>query len=89
MNRFSQSLMSTGPTLGGTKKAGRNNTMLNMASSMALPSGGLKSLGKAKPNVRSSIDLSGINDKLVSMLKSDDNLFEKQFISESKKLPML
>lgn len=25
----------------------------------------------------------------MSMLKSDDNLFEKQFISESKKLPML
>jgi hypothetical protein len=35
------------------------------------------------------MDLSGINDKLMSMLKADDNLFEKQFISESKKLPML
>jgi hypothetical protein len=63
--------------------------MLGMASSMALPSGGLKSLARAKPNARSSMDLSGINDKLVNMLKSDDNLFEKQFISESKKLPVL
>jgi hypothetical protein len=35
------------------------------------------------------MDLSGINDKLVSMLKSGDNLFEEQFISESKKVPLL
>jgi len=48
--------------------------MVGMASSMALPSGGLKS----KRANRSSMDLSGINDKLVSMLKAGDggDLFE-------------
>jgi hypothetical protein len=86
--------MSTDPVITGPKKlsrTGRTNTMVGMASSMALPSGGLKSLAKNKPRTanRNSIDLSGINDKLVNMLKGDDNLFEKQFISESKKLPIL
>jgi hypothetical protein len=68
--------------------------MGGLASSMALPSGGLKSLSKVKPKTnnpaRNSMDMSVINDKLVNMLKNgDDNLFEKQFISESKKLPIL
>jgi hypothetical protein len=68
--------------------------MGGLASSMALPSGGLKSLSKVKPKntnpARNSMDMSVINDKLVNMLKNgDDNLFEKQFISESKKLPIL